>query len=146
MTAANAGQINHAEPSPIDTSVLTQQDNHRFEAIWNRQLLYINPLFCSMHDPGTLTCRSLVLGEMPPQHEYFSWFKRVTRRFIDRPGAKLTMLVSVVNRLLRHHLMGMEEHNDITNVLRVVHHIDCVQPPIPEAPNEEATTPAGPST
>nr|POE68789.1 serine/threonine-protein phosphatase 7 long form like [Quercus suber] len=58
MTAANAGQINHAEPSPIDTSVLTQQDNHRYEAIWNRQLLYINPLFCSMHDPGTLTCRS----------------------------------------------------------------------------------------
>ncbi|XP_065624805.1 serine/threonine-protein phosphatase 7 long form homolog [Quercus suber] len=34
----------------------------------------------------------VVLGEMPPHHEYFGWFNRVTRRFIDRPGAKLTML------------------------------------------------------
>ena len=36
----------------------------------------------------------VVLGDMPPQHEYFSWFNRVTRRFIDKPGAKLTMMVS----------------------------------------------------
>ena len=35
-----------------------------------------------------------VLGDMPPQHEYHDWFKRVTRRFIDRPGAVVTMLVS----------------------------------------------------
>nr|POE71532.1 cbs domain-containing protein cbsx1, chloroplastic [Quercus suber] len=42
MAAANAGRINHAEPSPIDNSVLSQQANHRSEAIWNR----------------TLTCRS----------------------------------------------------------------------------------------
>nr|POF00823.1 serine/threonine-protein phosphatase 7 long form like [Quercus suber] len=46
MAAANTGQINHAEPGPIDNLVLTQQANHRSEAIWNRQ------------DPGTLTCRS----------------------------------------------------------------------------------------
>ncbi|KAK7809599.1 hypothetical protein CFP56_018351, partial [Quercus suber] len=83
---------------------------------------------------------------MPPLHEYFGWFNRVTRRFIDKPGAKLTMLVSLVNRLLRHHPVGMEEHEDITHVLTAVHHIDRVQPPIPEAPNEEAATPAGPST
>ena len=36
----------------------------------------------------------VVLGNMPPQHEYFGWFNRVTQRFIDRRGAKLTMLVS----------------------------------------------------
>ncbi|KAK7834582.1 hypothetical protein CFP56_024591 [Quercus suber] len=105
MAAANAGRINHAEPSPIDNSVLSQQANHRSEAIWNR----------------------------------------VTRRFIDRPGAKLTMLVSLVNRLLRHHPVGMEEHTDINDVLMAVHYIDCVQPPIPEAPNEEAASLAGPS-
>ncbi|KAK7839209.1 puromycin-sensitive aminopeptidase, partial [Quercus suber] len=135
MAAANAGRINHVEPGPIDTSVLQQQANHRSEAIWNRQ------------DPGTLTCRSrIVLGEMPPDHEYFGWFNRVTRRFIDRPGAKLTMLVSLVNRLLRHHPVGTEEHTDINDVLTAVHHIDRVQPPIPEAPNEEAASPAGPST
>nr|POE98745.1 hypothetical protein CFP56_72773 [Quercus suber] len=46
MAAVNAGRINHAEPGPIDKLVLTQQDNHRSETIWNRQ------------DPGTLTCRS----------------------------------------------------------------------------------------
>ena len=42
--------------------------------------------------------------------------------------------------------MGTEEHQDITDVLTAVHHIDRVQPPIPEAPNEEAATHARPST
>nr|POE80096.1 putative lrr receptor-like serine/threonine-protein kinase [Quercus suber] len=46
MAAANAGQIDHAQPGPIDESVLTLQANYRSEAIWNRQ------------DPGSLTCRS----------------------------------------------------------------------------------------
>ena len=36
----------------------------------------------------------VVVGDMPPQHEYFGWFDRITRRFIDRPCAKLTMMVS----------------------------------------------------
>ena len=35
-----------------------------------------------------------VLGDMPPQHEYHDWFKRVTWRFIDRPGAVVTLLVT----------------------------------------------------
>ena len=35
-----------------------------------------------------------VLGDMPPQHEYFGWFKRVTRRFIDTPGARLILMVT----------------------------------------------------
>ena len=35
-----------------------------------------------------------VLGDMPPQHEYFSWFKRITRRFIDIPGARLILMVT----------------------------------------------------
>ena len=38
MAAANAGRINYAKPGPIDTSVLTQQANHRSEAIWNGQV------------------------------------------------------------------------------------------------------------
>ena len=38
MAATNAGWINYAEPRPIDTSVLTQQPNHRSEAIWIRQV------------------------------------------------------------------------------------------------------------
>ncbi|XP_050281394.1 serine/threonine-protein phosphatase 7 long form homolog [Quercus robur] len=46
MAAANAGEINHAQPGPIDTSVLTLQPNHRSEAIWNGQ------------DPGSLKCRA----------------------------------------------------------------------------------------
>ena len=36
----------------------------------------------------------VVVGDMPPQHEYFGWFDRVTRRFINRPRAKSTMMVS----------------------------------------------------
>ena len=35
-----------------------------------------------------------MLGDMPPQHEYFDWFKRVTQRFIDRPGTKLILMVT----------------------------------------------------
>ena len=80
MAAANAGRINYAELGPIDTSVLTQQPNHRSEAIWNGQvkrntksltnvhafnsynvdatMSYINSWFCSVQDLGTLTCCS----------------------------------------------------------------------------------------
>ena len=54
--------------------------------------------------------------------------------------------VSLVNRLLRHHPVGTEDHKDITDVLTAVHFLDRVQPPIPEALNEEVATPAGPST
>ena len=36
----------------------------------------------------------VVLSDMPPQHEYFGWFNRVTWTFIDRPDAKLTIMVS----------------------------------------------------
>ena len=36
--------------------------------------------------------------------------------------------------------MGMEDHKDITNVLKAVQEIGCVQAPIPKASNEKATT------
>ena len=35
-----------------------------------------------------------VLGDMPPQHQYFDWFKRVTRRFIDVSDATLILMVT----------------------------------------------------
>ena len=38
MAAENARWINYAEPGPTDTPVLTQQANHRSEAIWNGQV------------------------------------------------------------------------------------------------------------
>ena len=38
MVAAYAGWINYAEPGPIDTLMLTQQANHRSNAIWNGQV------------------------------------------------------------------------------------------------------------
>uniref|UniRef100_A0A7N2RB12 CRAL-TRIO domain-containing protein n=1 Tax=Quercus lobata TaxID=97700 RepID=A0A7N2RB12_QUELO len=87
-----------------------------------------------------------VLGDMPPQHEYHNWFKRVTQRFIDRPGAVMTLLIEGYVRLLRHHPVGTEDHNDITEVLTAVQAMTRVQPPNPEAPIEEAAMPAGPST
>ena len=46
-------------------------------------------------------CEAVVV-DMPPQHQYFGWFNRVTRRFIDRPGAKLAMMVSSLSLLLNH--------------------------------------------
>ena len=88
MATTNAGQIDHAQPRPIDGSVLTLQANHRSEAylewegkpqhwnylccselypsygthlihtIYTHLLSYINPWFCSVQDSGSLTCRS----------------------------------------------------------------------------------------
>ena len=43
--------------------------------------------------------------------------------------------------LLRRHPMGMEDHKNITDVLKAIQEIDHVQPLIPEALNEEAATP-----
>ena len=39
-------------------------------------------------------CCEAVLGNMPPQHQYFDWFKRVTRRFIDVPDATLILMIT----------------------------------------------------
>ena len=49
MAAANVGQINYAEPRPIDTLVLTQQANHRFEAIWNGQVKRYTKSLTNVH-------------------------------------------------------------------------------------------------
>ncbi|KAK9997026.1 hypothetical protein SO802_021712 [Lithocarpus litseifolius] len=87
-----------------------------------------------------------VLGDMPAHHEYFDWFKRITRRFIDVPGARLIIMIEGYVRLLRRHPVGTEDHKDIIDVLQAVQEIGRVQPPDPEAPNEEAATPAAAAT
>ena len=50
-------------------------------------------------------CFEVVLGDMLPQHAYFGWFNRVTQRFIDRPSAKLAMMVSSLSLLLHHTIL-----------------------------------------
>ena len=40
----------------------------------------------------------------------------------------------------------MEDHKNITDVLKVVQEIGRVQPPIPEASNKEAATPVAAAT
>uniref|UniRef100_A0A7N2MJ75 Aminotransferase-like plant mobile domain-containing protein n=1 Tax=Quercus lobata TaxID=97700 RepID=A0A7N2MJ75_QUELO len=87
-----------------------------------------------------------VLGDMPLQHEYFDWFTRITRRFIDFPGARFILMIEGYVRMMRCHPVGTEEHNDIINVLEAVHEIGRVRPREPEAPNEEAATPAAAPT
>ncbi|KAF3963547.1 hypothetical protein CMV_012072 [Castanea mollissima] len=87
-----------------------------------------------------------VLGDMPPQHEYFDWYKRLTRRFINVLGARLIIMIEAYTRLLRRHPVGTEDHKDITDVLKAMQEIGRVQPPIPEAPNEEAATPSAAPT
>ena len=49
-------------------------------------------------------------------------------------------------RLLSHHPVGTEDHQDITDVLTAVQVIGRVRPPDPEAPNEEAATTAAAAT
>ena len=75
MTATNAGEIEVVHIGPTGDSVLTLQSQHWSDAIWNGQvkhntkticyvlncillMLYINPWFCSVQDPGSLTCRN----------------------------------------------------------------------------------------
>ena len=47
---------------------------------------------------------------------------------------------------LSRHLVGTEDHQDITDVLTAVQVIGRVRPSDPEAPNEEAATPAAAAT
>ena len=42
--------------------------------------------------------------------------------------------------------MGTEDYKNITDVLKAIQEIDHVQPPIPEAPNEEAAIPTAVAT
>ncbi|KAK7824487.1 protein main-like 2 [Quercus suber] len=77
MAAANAARINHAEPGPIDRLVLTQQPNHRSEAIWNGQ------------DPGTLTCHSRsseFSNREPMVDDRVGQVSRATSFNVARPG------------------------------------------------------------
>ncbi|XP_050290355.1 serine/threonine-protein phosphatase 7 long form homolog [Quercus robur] len=87
-----------------------------------------------------------VLGDMPLQHQYFDWFTRITRRFIDIPGARFIVMIEGYVRMMRRHPVGTEAHNDIINVLEAVHEIGRVRPREPEGPNEPAATPAAAPT
>ena len=49
MTVANAGRIDHTQPSHIDTLVLKLQPTHRLEAIWNGQVQHNSKYFCQMY-------------------------------------------------------------------------------------------------
>ena len=55
MAAANAGRIDHTQPGPIDTSVLTLQPTHRSEAIWNGQVQHSSKYLCQMYTHLTHT-------------------------------------------------------------------------------------------
>ncbi|XP_030924948.1 uncharacterized protein LOC115951976 [Quercus lobata] len=88
-------------------------------------------------------CCQAVLGDMPPQHQYFEWFKRVTRRFIDVLGATLILMIEGYLRLLSRHPVATKDHQDITDVLTAVQAIGSVRSPDPEVLNKEAATPAG---
>ena len=49
MAVANAEQIDHAQPGPIDESVLTLQPNHQLEAIWNGQVKHNTKDLTNVH-------------------------------------------------------------------------------------------------
>ena len=49
-------------------------------------------------------------------------------------------------RLLNRHLVGTEDHKDITDVLKAVQEIGRIQPLDPEALNEDVATPATAAT
>ena len=46
MATANAGQIDHVEPGPINDSVLTLQAKYQSEAIWNGQVKHNTKTIC----------------------------------------------------------------------------------------------------
>ena len=49
MAVANAGQIDHVQPSPIDNLVLRLQANHRSKAIWNGQVKHSTKDLINVH-------------------------------------------------------------------------------------------------
>ena len=54
-----------------------------------------------------------VLGDMPPQHEYFNWFRRVTQRFIDVLGARLILMVTFPCLLHLTVLLSMKDRKSV---------------------------------
>ena len=79
-------------PSDVDTDIVLHAIDLRGKVsvdwMW-KHALHI------MHWGNRLQrCYEAVLGDMPPQHQYSDWFKRVTWRFIDVPGATLILMVT----------------------------------------------------
>ena len=79
-------------PSDVDTDIVLHAIDLRGKVsvdwMW-KHALHI------MHWGNRLQrCCEAVLGDMPPQHQYSNWFKRVTWRFIDVPGATLILMVT----------------------------------------------------
>ena len=61
MAAANAGQIDYAQPGPIDRSVLTQEPTHQSEAIWNGQVKYNTTDLTNVHTSNSYNVHALVV-------------------------------------------------------------------------------------
>nr|POE95380.1 serine/threonine-protein phosphatase 7 long form like [Quercus suber] len=76
-----------------------------------------------------------MLGALPPQHQYFGWFKRVTRRFIDVPSATSILMIEGYLRLLNRHPPGTEDHKDIIDVLIAVQAIGYEFPELSPIPS-----------
>ena len=61
MAASNAGQIDHAQPGPIDELVLTQQVDHRSEAIWNGQVKHNTKDLTNVHTFNSYNVHALAI-------------------------------------------------------------------------------------
>ena len=61
MAATNAGQIDHTQPGPIDTSVLKLQPTHRSEAIWNGQVKHNTKDLTNVHAFNSYNVHALVV-------------------------------------------------------------------------------------
>ena len=93
-------------PRDVDTNIVL----HRIDLRWKVDVDWTRKHARHIIEWGNLLeqrCEAM-LGDMPPYHAYFDQFHRVTRRFIDREGAKLILMVTSPCLLHLTVLLGMK--------------------------------------
>ncbi|XP_075633308.1 serine/threonine-protein phosphatase 7 long form homolog [Castanea sativa] len=56
-------------------------------------------------------------GEMPRDHDYYRWYRPVTRKYVDRNSAKLDIAIESHLALLEMLLVGSRAHNHVRRIL-----------------------------
>nr|POE61460.1 hypothetical protein CFP56_37765 [Quercus suber] len=60
---------------------------------------------------------STITGEMARDHDYYQWYRPVTRTYIDRNSARLHQMIESHLALLNWLLVGSQEHNHVRRIL-----------------------------
>ncbi|KAF3958777.1 hypothetical protein CMV_016349 [Castanea mollissima] len=67
--------------------------------------------------PDQIVWQPYETGEMPRNHDYYRWYRSVTRKYVDRNSAKLDISIESHLALLEMLPVGSRAHNHVRRVL-----------------------------